>query len=166
MNVGYFMPSPLGDIALVPDGDALAGAFFVGEKYFPALARGQGAAPDIVRRAREQLQEFFLGRRRVFDLPLRLHGTPFQRRVWQALLGIPYGTVVSYGELARSMGLGSGHSRAVGSANGRNPVSIIVPCHRVIGENGALTGYAAGLPRKQALLSLERAPGMALPLAF
>ncbi|MXW63669.1 MAG: methylated-DNA--[protein]-cysteine S-methyltransferase [Bacteroidetes bacterium SB0662_bin_6] len=102
-----------------------------------------------------ELSEWFAGARRDFDLPLALRGTPFQRSVWEALRAIPYGAVQSYGELAKSLGKPDA-VRAVGAANGRNPVSIVVPCHRVIGANGSLTGYAGGLERKRFLLALEQ----------
>jgi methylated-DNA-[protein]-cysteine S-methyltransferase len=104
--------------------------------------------------AKEQLAAYFEGRLTDFDLPLSLQGTPFQRLVWQALQEIPYGVTISYGDLARRVG-NPNSSRAVGLANGHNPVSIIVPCHRVIGSNGKLTGYGGGLPRKAALLDFE-----------
>lgn len=103
----------------------------------------------------EQLKEYFAGSRIRFHIPLNLQGTPFQRRVWQALQRIPYGRTVSYGEIAKQVGSPQA-SRAVGAANGQNPVSIIVPCHRVIGANGKLVGYGGGLPIKTALLELEQ----------
>jgi len=102
-----------------------------------------------------QLGEYFAGRRMSFELPLNLSGTEFQVRIWKALCQVPYGELASYGELATMAGLGSGHGRAVGTAVGRNPVSIIVPCHRIIGSNQTLTGYTGGLSRKVALLELE-----------
>jgi methylated-DNA-[protein]-cysteine S-methyltransferase len=102
-----------------------------------------------------QLTEYFDGRRRKFDLPLAPRGTPFQQRVWRALLDIPYGETTSYGELASRIGQKSA-SRAVGLANGSNPLPIVIPCHRVIGSNGKLTGYGGGLPLKERLLALER----------
>lgn len=159
MIADYLIPSPLGEIALREEDGYLTGVFFVGQKYFPPLAFAQpgSSVPDVIRDARNQLMAFFAGERRVFTVPVRLRGTAFQRRVWRELALIPYGTVLSYGALAKRMGLGSGHARAVGSANGRNPVSIIVPCHRVLGDSGELTGYAGGLERKQALLLLENA---------
>ena len=104
----------------------------------------------------EQFAAYFAGRLRRFDLPLAATGTPFQQAVWQALCDIPYGETRSYGDIARTIGKPNA-VRAVGAANGRNPLSIIIPCHRVIGQNGSLTGYAGGLPIKQALLTLERA---------
>ncbi|WP_374349940.1 methylated-DNA--[protein]-cysteine S-methyltransferase [Chitinimonas sp.] len=102
-----------------------------------------------------QLDEFFQGLRRTFDLPLAPIGTPFQQQVWAALQAIPFGETRSYGELANSLGLPSGAARAVGRANGSNPIALIIPCHRVIGANGALTGYAGGLALKQRLLEFE-----------
>jgi methylated-DNA-[protein]-cysteine S-methyltransferase len=109
------------------------------------------AFPDAV----DQLQAYFAGQRTAFDLQLELRGSEFQRRVWDALLTIPYGETRSYGEIAEQIGA-AGAARAVGLANGRNPIAIIVPCHRVIGTGGGLTGYGGGLDRKRALLELER----------
>ncbi|GAA0610464.1 methylated-DNA--[protein]-cysteine S-methyltransferase [Kribbella sandramycini] len=116
-----------------------------------------GARDDsVLPAAVEQLTEYFAHDRTTFDLPLHLPGTPFQQRVWAALQDIPYGEIRTYGELARELGMVPGASRAVGLANGKNPVSIIVPCHRVIGSSGSLTGYGGGLHNKQALLDHER----------
>lgn len=113
------------------------------------------AVAGLFERVRDELSEYFLGTRKVFDLPLDLAGTPFQLKVWQALCRVPYGELVSYGQLAAMAALGRGHGRAVGAAVGRNPVSIIVPCHRIIGSNRTLTGYTGGLSRKVGLLQLE-----------
>jgi methylated-DNA-[protein]-cysteine S-methyltransferase len=110
-------------------------------------------------RTREQLEEYFAGRRRDFDLPLLATGTPFQQQVWASLRTIPYGLTASYGQIAQRLGLPAGASRAVGAANGANPIAVVVPCHRVIGSNGSLTGYAGGLQRKRLLLQLE-SPGL------
>jgi methylated-DNA-[protein]-cysteine S-methyltransferase len=115
---------------------------------------GSGRAGEILAAARRQLGEYFAGRRTTFDLPLDLSGTPFQLQVWNALTRIPFGTTLSYGELARRVGSPNG-SRAVGAANGRNPVAIVVPCHRVIGANGDLTGFGGGMARKEWLLKHE-----------
>lgn len=116
----------------------------------------QEAAPPALARLRDQLEDYAAGLRTAFDLPVRLLGTPFERRVWAALQRIPFGETRSYGQLAAA--LGDAHlARAVGRANGANPVSILVPCHRVIGAGGALTGYAGGLARKERLLRLEGA---------
>ncbi|MGV8921492.1 MAG: methylated-DNA--[protein]-cysteine S-methyltransferase [Pseudomonas sp.] len=161
MNAGYVLPSPLGDIALRIEDEVLTGVFFVGQKYYPSLMLGAGdaQAPRVVRQAQEELAEFFRGERQAFEVPFRAKGTPFQLAVWEELSRIPYGEIVSYGDMAKHMGLSPGHSRAVGSANGKNPISIIVPCHRVVGSSGDLTGYAGGIDRKRALLSLESAIG-------
>ena len=108
----------------------------------------------MLKRPRAQLQAYFAGELRDFELPLAAEGTPFQQRVWRALCDIPYGETISYGELARRIGQPTA-SRAVGLANGQNPISIVVPCHRVIGANGSLTGYGGGLARKRWLLAHE-----------
>ncbi|WP_109476589.1 methylated-DNA--[protein]-cysteine S-methyltransferase [Paraburkholderia sp. C35] len=152
------MPSPLGDILLRAENDALTGVYFVGQKYFPAAdeALSSGAAARVLYQAREQLDEYFAGERHEFTVRLWMHGSAFQRDVWDQLVRIPYGETASYGAIALRLGLPLSASRAVGAANGRNPVSILVPCHRVIGSSGELTGYAGGLHRKEALLSLER----------
>lgn len=162
----HVAPSPLGHILYRAEGDSLTGLFFVGQKHFPAglaeptLSDG-GPVSRVIREAREQVDEYFAGERRVFSLKLRLDGTTFQQRVWNALQEIAFGDAWTYGDLARRLGLQAGSSRAVGGANGRNPVAIIVPCHRVIGGNGELTGYAGGVERKQHLLTLEGGPGRA-----
>ena len=146
--------SPLGDLLLVGDGAALIGVYIQdGER--PAAARGTAKSDALLGEARRQLDEYFAGERVEFDLPLAPSGTEFQRRVWRALEEIPYGDTISYGELARRIGRPTA-SRAVGMANGHNPISIVVPCHRVIGAAGALTGYAGGVERKRFLLDLER----------
>lgn len=151
-------PSPLGTILLAATPRGLAGLWFQGQRYHPDAA-GWRLAPDqpVLALAARQLDEYFAGRRTRFDLPLDLQGgTPFQQSVWQALLGIPAGQRTSYASLSRSIGKPSA-VRAVGAAVGRNPVSIVVPCHRVVGTDGSLTGYAGGLDRKTALLRLEGA---------
>jgi methylated-DNA-[protein]-cysteine S-methyltransferase len=144
--------SPVGRLRLFGTTDELVGL------YLPVQA-----APDAPRRATRvldltaaQLAEYFAGARQTFDLPLAPRGTGFQQLVWQALAKIPYGVTLSYGELARTIGRPSA-SRAVGAANGKNPISIVVPCHRVIAANGELTGYAGGMAAKQWLLEHERA---------
>jgi len=121
----------------------------------PSWKEARGKPPAALGEARRQLTEYFAGSRRAFDLPLAAGGTPFQQRVWDALRRIPYGETISYGELARRIGKPTA-SRAVGAANGRNPIAIVVPCHRVIGADGTLIGYGGGLPVKEALLALER----------
>lgn len=148
------MDSPLGALQLAAEGDALVGVHFL-DAASPASAIA--AATPVLRRAQAQLQAYFRGEAVVFDLPLRPEGTPFQQAVWRALQTVPAGQTISYGDLAQRLGLPATHARAVGAAVGRNPLLIVVPCHRIVGHDGKLTGYAAGLPRKQALLDLERA---------
>jgi methylated-DNA-[protein]-cysteine S-methyltransferase len=153
------MPSPLGEILLVAQGDALAGVYFSGQKYHPLVAaewREDGNVPAL-RAARRQLGEYFAGTRTSFDLPLAAPGTPFQQSVWRAIAAVPHGKTATYTEIAARAGH-PGSVRAAGAATGRNPWSIVVPCHRIVGANGALTGYAGGLDRKRALLALEQHP--------
>lgn len=148
------MDSPLGELTLYGDGEALGGLLTPpkeGRTVPSDWVRDEAAFTEV----RKQLTAYFEGRLRHFDLPLAPAGTPWQLRVWQALTTIPYGETASYGELAQELGRPTA-SRAVGMANGRNPISVIVPCHRVIGANGSLTGYAGGLERKEFLLALER----------
>ena len=149
--------TPVGEVTLVSDGVRLVGVYLDGQRHRPDEAtfgaRDDHAAP--FRQAREQLAEYFAGTRTRFDLPLAPAGTPFQQDVWAALGRIPYGQTWSYAQLANEIGQPSA-SRAVGAAVGRNPVCVVVPCHRVVGANGDLTGYAGGVDRKRALLALER----------
>jgi len=156
MEYYNYYDSPLGQILLVATDEALTGLHFVGEKYYPAIAAEWRRQPDakIILSARAQLDEYFAGKRKTFDLTVDPAGTAFQRGVWRALQKIPYGVTMNYGAVARCIGKPSA-SRAVGAANGRNPISIVIPCHRVIGANGDLTGYAGGMERKDALLRLE-----------
>jgi methylated-DNA-[protein]-cysteine S-methyltransferase len=121
--------------------------------------RGARTADQLLDRAEQQLAQYFAGERTEFDLPLASDGTEFQKKVWSELRRIPYGETASYGEIARRLGYEPGISRAVGAANGANPIPIVVPCHRVIGADGSLTGYAGGIERKKVLLDLER-PGL------
>ncbi|HLQ56184.1 MAG TPA: methylated-DNA--[protein]-cysteine S-methyltransferase [Streptosporangiaceae bacterium] len=153
--------SPIGPLTLVAAGGTLTGVYMDAQRHLPGtVARARPAGRDgpdaapLAAAARE-LAEYFAGERTEFDLPLAMAGTDFQRRVWAALREIPYGETVSYGELARGIGKESA-SRAVGLANGKNPVAIIVPCHRVVGSDGSLTGYGGGLDRKRFLLALEQ----------
>lgn len=149
-------PSPLGPITLAVAGDKLVGAWFEAQAHLPDLSR-YAQAPDhpVLQQAARQLTDYFAGLRHQFELPLDLStGTTFQQKVWQALLGIPRGQTCSYKALSATIGQPAA-VRAVGGAVGRNPLSIIVPCHRVVGSHGALTGYAGGLDRKTALLHLE-----------
>lgn len=148
--------SPIDPLILTSDGTALTGLYMTPHQYSPTVATGwlrdENTAP--LREAVRQLKAYFAVELSNFDLPLRPKGTPFQQRVWAELRTIPFGVTISYGELARRLGDVKA-SRAVGLANSHNPISIIVPCHRVIGANGKLTGYGGGLPRKQALLAFE-----------
>ncbi|VTU29323.1 Methylated-DNA--protein-cysteine methyltransferase, constitutive [Variovorax sp. PBS-H4] len=152
------MQTPLGAVTLAATDAGLAGAWFDQQRHWPDT-HGWQHNPEhpVLREAAAQLADYFTGRRQHFDLPLDLsHGTAFQQSVWQALLAIPVGRTTSYGAI--SAGLGNAAAvRAVGAAVGRNPISVIVPCHRVLGTNGSLTGYAGGLERKSALLELEGA---------
>jgi methylated-DNA-[protein]-cysteine S-methyltransferase len=147
--------SPIGPLLLAGRGDVLCRVEFLRGRTPPDPSHRAGSEPDGVRAARQQLEEFFGGRRREFDLRLEPQGTVFQRRVWSALCAIPYGETISYSELARRIG-NPRAVRAVGLANGSNPIPIIIPCHRVIGADGSLTGYGGGLDTKQRLLDLER----------
>jgi methylated-DNA-[protein]-cysteine S-methyltransferase len=148
------LESPIGELLAVGDSRTLRGLYMQEGRTAIAVRAGWEATDEPFAEARAQLAEYFAGQRRAFDLPLAMAGSPFQRRVWRALQDIPYGETISYGELARRIGVPSA-SRAVGVANGRNPVSVIVPCHRVIGADGSLTGYGGGLARKRLLLELE-----------
>ena len=154
--------SPLGKITLAATDKGLTGLWFEGQKHLPAQLQGAQIWPEnaqhpVLKKASQQLTEYFAGERLVFELPLDLAcGTTFQQSVWRALLKIESGSTQSYGEISRQIGKPAAF-RAVGAAIGKNPVSIVVPCHRVIGSKGALTGYAGGLDRKTVLLKLEKA---------
>lgn len=146
--------SPLGALTLVDEDGRLAGLYLPDQRHRPEPDR-LGPRDDAVQpRLREQLDAYFTGRLQAFDVELAPGGTPFQAQVWAALRAVPYGSTVTYGELAAAVGRPAA-VRAVGAANGRNPVCIVVPCHRVVGAGGALTGYSGGLDRKRALLALE-----------
>jgi methylated-DNA-[protein]-cysteine S-methyltransferase len=152
-----FYESPIQTLQLVSDGRSLMGLYMMSEKH-PLVTQSDWIEDDSVApfsETKQQLTAYFEGTLTDFDLPLQIAGTIFQQRVWEALKTIPYGTTLSYGELAQQIGQPTA-SRAVGLANGRNPVSIVVPCHRVIGANGKLTGYGGGIERKQWLLNHER----------
>ena len=160
--------SPVGPLTLVARGGALSRLYMEAQRHRPAEetfgAPGDpGAAPFAA--VAEQLSAYFAGELTEFDLPLVLHGTPFQQRVWALLQEIPYGDTATYGRLAADMGKPSA-SRAVGLANGRNPIGIIVPCHRVVGSTGDLTGYGGGLDRKRYLLDFERSTAHAAQSAL
>ncbi|MBR3545835.1 MAG: methylated-DNA--[Oscillospiraceae bacterium] len=153
--------SPLGELILVSDGSALTGLRFTGQRHFPAglPAPGPVSASEVFEDTARWLELYFSGERPSLLPRLSPEGTAFQRAVWERLLRIPYGKTVTYAELAAGLGTSA---RAVGGAVGRNPISLIIPCHRVVGAGGALTGYAGGIGRKEALLRFER--GGALPL--
>lgn len=161
------LDSPVGRLLLAGDGEKLIQVCFQCGPRPQQPRDGWMADAAPFRAAMAQLQEYFAGERRRFDLPLAPRGTDFQRRVWRALTDIPYGKTISYGELARRIGNPSA-SRAVGLANGANPLPIVVPCHRVIGADGSLTGFGGGLPTKRRLLALEGSleEGATLPLSF
>ena len=147
----HVMASPVGPLRLVAGDGALVAIEFVDEAPAP-----EAPAEALLAAARGQLEEYFAGRRRRFDLPLAPEGSDFERAVWDCLRNIPFGTTRSYAAIAAELGR-PGAARAVGAANGRNPIAIVVPCHRVVGADGSLTGYGGGLERKRHLLALEGA---------
>lgn len=148
--------SPLGTLLLAASDKGLCGLYFEQHKYFKGAGEWEkDAQHPVLQSAVRQLDEYFTGKRSDFDLPLDLAGTPFQQAVWQELMRIPFGSTGSYAEQARRIGKPDA-VRAVGTAIGRNPVSIVVPCHRVLGASGSLSGYAGGLERKSFLLALEK----------
>ena len=154
MSSWTIVTSPVDDLLVRTDGSAITGIDF--EPHRPVTGERDDIHPLLVA-ARTQLEEYFAGDRREFDLPLRPAGTPFQQRVWTALCTVPFGHTVTYGEIARRVGVDPRTtSRAVGTANGSNPIPVVIPCHRVIGANGTLTGFGGGLGRKQVLLTLEQ----------
>lgn len=158
------MDSPVGKLTLAGTAGRLRHLRMVDQTYEPSRVGWEpddAAFPDAV----DQLEQYFRGERREFRLELDLVGTAFQRRVWEALLTIPYGETRSYGQIAAQLDA-PGASRAVGLANGHNPIGIIVPCHRVIGANGSLTGYGGGLDKKRALLDMERHKASPIPTLF
>jgi methylated-DNA-[protein]-cysteine S-methyltransferase len=163
MNIFCYVDSPIGRLMLTSDGTALTGLYMNLYRNKPSKLPGlgddwiQNATIDPLPAAARQLKEYFAGKRREFDLPLRMQGTEFQQRVWRELTKIPFGETRSYGQLAKRLNNPNG-SRAVGLANGRNPIAIIVPCHRVIGADGSLTGFGGGLDRKEWLLTHEGQP--------
>jgi methylated-DNA-[protein]-cysteine S-methyltransferase len=158
--------SPLGTIMLVGEESALTGLYLPQHKHWAGLDAACQCSTESFAEVRRQLDEYFAGERQAFDLPYKLHGTSFQQQVWQELGRIPFGTTITYAELARRIGMPKAQ-RAVGAANGRNPVSIIVPCHRVIGSQGKLTGYGGGVDKKEWLLRWEKErSGQAAPELF
>jgi len=155
-NTRFFttVSSPVGRLTLVAAGDSLVALYFDDDPH-AARARADAARDDRrLRAATTELEEYFAGTRTTFDLPLAPEGTAFQKKVWAALCRIPFGDTATYGQIARAVGRPAA-SRAIGGANHRNPIAIIVPCHRVIGADGSMTGYGGGLRRKRLLLDLE-----------
>lgn len=148
------IPSLVGELLLTGDGGLLTGLYFLQGQHAPDVTQDWNLDPRPFADAERQLEEYFAGDRQSFDVTLAPAGTEFQLRVWQELRHIPYGETISYGELARRIGQPDA-SRAVGLANGANPISILIPCHRVVGTNGKLTGYGGGLENKRLLLDLE-----------
>jgi methylated-DNA-[protein]-cysteine S-methyltransferase len=154
--------SPIGELLLIGREDALTGLYMLGGPHgstapVPPAARRD---PAVFKPVSAQLEAYFAGARREFDVPLSPAGSPFQLAVWAELTRIPYGSTISYGTQTGRLGKPLSAARAVGAANGQNPISVIVPCHRVIGADGSLTGYGGGLERKETLLRLEQAPAM------
>lgn len=150
--------SPHGSMLLVASDQGLAGVYFDRQKHHPKKQADWKKNPGhrLLRQAKRELREYFARKRKRFAVPLAPEGTPFQRAVWKAILSVAFGETITYGELARRARY-PGSARAAGAATGRNPLGIIVPCHRILGSNGSLTGYAGGLQRKRALLALEGA---------
>ena len=156
MHYYDYYRSPCGRMLLVADAKALTGAYFTGQKYQPRIEGGwmRDARHAPLRQAKRELAEYFVGNRKRFAVKVAPRGTPFQRAVWKAIAGVGFGRTIPYAELARRAGR-PGSARAAGGATSRNPIGIIVPCHRIVGSNGTLTGYAGGLAKKRALLALE-----------
>lgn len=152
MNHTFFYQTNIGEIGIMENGTAITNLYFPGEK--PSQETQIKETP-LLKKAGEQLQEYFAGKRNSFELPLAPQGTKFQQNVWKELQAIPYGETRSYGEVAKSIG-NPNACRAVGMANNKNPISIFIPCHRVIGANGKLVGYGGGLDIKEYLLKLEK----------
>jgi len=146
--------SPIGELLLLGDGGALRGLYMQEGRKPGTVPRGWARDPEAFVEVRTQLGEYFAGERRSFDLPLEPAGSPFQLQVWRALREVGYGETLSYGELARRIGRPNA-PRAVGAANGANPLSVVIPCHRLVGADGTLTGYGGGIERKRLLLDLE-----------
>lgn len=147
--------SPLGVLTLVSDGAGLAGVYFENHRVGGPPQAAKPGVDSVIESARRQLDSYFAGRRQGFEIKLAAHGTAFQNRVWAALLRVKYGQTVTYGAIADAIGAPKA-VRAAGTAIGRNPVSILIPCHRIVGADGSLTGYAGGIERKRHLLALEK----------
>ena len=155
-RLSHIVSSPIGRLLLTGDGYALTGLWMLdADRHSARVEEGLTLSPSAFTDVATQLEEYFAGDRKEFTVPLAPTGTPFQLAVWMQLTKIPYGSTVSYGDVARALGKRLVASRAVGLANGSNPISVIVPCHRVIGSDGSLTGYGGGLDRKELLLRLE-----------
>ena len=167
MEKAYHYRSPLGGITIASDGEALIGLWFDGQEHFGStLSEAEAVRPAVIDETVEWLDQYFSGKMPDHTPKIRLIGTDFRKRVWEKLLTVPYGQTTTYGELAAELaegGTGSAakgtSARAVGGAVARNPISIIVPCHRVLGAGGSLTGYAGGIEKKAALLELEKSRG-------
>jgi methylated-DNA-[protein]-cysteine S-methyltransferase len=155
-----YYDSPCGRMLLVADGEALCGAYFVGQKHMHEMEADwvRDSRSAVIVRTKRELDEYFRGKRTTFEVPLAAEGTPFQRAVWKAIADVGFGETISYAELARRAGRPGG-ARAAGAATGRNPIGIIVPCHRIVGADGSLTGYAGGMDKKRTLLELEARVG-------
>lgn len=151
------LKTEIGELMLVADETSLVGLYFLGGKHVPERSAHwqAGEGHGVIRQAVSELSEYFKGERKSFSVPVRMVGTPFQHRVWKEIARIPFGKTLTYSELAERAGH-PGAVRAAGSSTGRNPLSIIVPCHRVMGKNGSLTGFAGGLERKARLLEFEK----------
>jgi methylated-DNA-[protein]-cysteine S-methyltransferase len=161
-RLSHIVSSPIGRLLLLGDGHALTGLWMIdAERHTSRVGDGLTPSPESFREVAAQLEAYFAGELVEFDLPLDLAGTEFQQQCWLALATIPYGQTVSYGEQARRLGLGPDAARAVGAANGQNPLPLVLPCHRVIGADGSLTGFGGGLHLKRFLLEHE---GALLPL--
>lgn len=152
MNNIYYYHTDIGRIGIADNGHAITNVFFAQET---ASANIKENETTLINKAAGQIREYLAGKRRIFDLPLKAEGTEFQRKVWQALLSIPYGETSSYQQIAEQIGKAKA-CRAVGMANNRNPIAIIIPCHRVVGKNGKLVGYGGGLAIKARLLEIEK----------
>jgi methylated-DNA-[protein]-cysteine S-methyltransferase len=157
-RLSHIVSSPIGRLLLLGDGHALTGLWMLdADRHSWRVEEGLTPSPETFTEVEAQLEAYFAGELKEFTLPLAPSGTPFQLAVWTELTKIPYGSTVSYGDIARALGKRLVASRAVGLANGANPISVIVPCHRVIGSDGSLTGYGGGLERKELLLRMEGA---------
>lgn len=157
MNYFDTYASPYGEMLIRTNGSALTGLYFIGQQYFPADHQEwqRDVSGAVVRQTQRELDEYYAGQRTAFAITLAPQGTDFQQRVWNAISGVRCGETISYAMLAERSGF-PGSARAAGAATGRNPISVIVPCHRIVGSNGKLTGYAGGLDKKEALLAHER----------